>query len=272
MRIDDKIIVKNYKCFDSEGGGFDQILPINVLIGKNNSGKSSLLDLIGFLTHFDENFLNTGRDGNRAEVHIQHPLTDEDISKACQNYHPNIVPGESSYSYAKKFIDTKFTYLIDKVDKNSFVKIDTIIEYDIQKVVLPFMGCLADQLERPSLEKKNFCKITAERNIVPESVNTNMVIQSNGTGATNYVQRILLQSNMDKSLIENELLTELNKIIRPDIEFSRIFVQQLHDNSFEIYFEDLREIPIALSRMVSGVKTIFLVLLNLIIRPLIERK
>ena len=37
MIIDEKIIVKNYKCFDETGGGFDKIYPINVIIGKNNS-------------------------------------------------------------------------------------------------------------------------------------------------------------------------------------------------------------------------------------------
>ena len=37
---------RNYKCFKNEWAGFDEIKPINVIIGKNNSGKSSLLELI----------------------------------------------------------------------------------------------------------------------------------------------------------------------------------------------------------------------------------
>ena len=37
---------KNYKCFKDEFAGFDKIMPINVIIGKNNSGKSSLTDIL----------------------------------------------------------------------------------------------------------------------------------------------------------------------------------------------------------------------------------
>ena len=32
---------KNYKCFGEEPQGFDYLYPINLIIGKNNSGKSN---------------------------------------------------------------------------------------------------------------------------------------------------------------------------------------------------------------------------------------
>ena len=43
------IKINNYKCFvaDNEPQGFDFIKPINVIIGKNNSGKSKLLEVLG---------------------------------------------------------------------------------------------------------------------------------------------------------------------------------------------------------------------------------
>ena len=42
------IKVKNYKCFvsDNDCQGFDNIKPINIIIGKNNSGKSKLLEVM----------------------------------------------------------------------------------------------------------------------------------------------------------------------------------------------------------------------------------
>jgi len=40
--------IKNYKCFGDTAQGFNEIKPINIIIGKNNSGNSSLIDLIKF--------------------------------------------------------------------------------------------------------------------------------------------------------------------------------------------------------------------------------
>src|SRR5208282_6104269 len=36
---------RGHRCFKSEWVGFDSIKPINVLIGRNNTGKSHLIDL-----------------------------------------------------------------------------------------------------------------------------------------------------------------------------------------------------------------------------------
>ena len=45
---DVSIKVANYKCFGAEPQGFNYIMPINIIIGRNNSGKSSLLDTIKY--------------------------------------------------------------------------------------------------------------------------------------------------------------------------------------------------------------------------------
>ena len=44
--IVDSIFFKGHTCFKKEWSGFDVIKPINVIIGRNNSGKSHLLDLV----------------------------------------------------------------------------------------------------------------------------------------------------------------------------------------------------------------------------------
>ena len=41
--------VKGYKGFQDDFSGFDSIKPINIIIGRNNTGKSSLLDIIEHL-------------------------------------------------------------------------------------------------------------------------------------------------------------------------------------------------------------------------------
>lgn len=46
---DISIKISNYKCFGNTPQGFDIIKPVNILIGRNNSGKSSLLDLVNYV-------------------------------------------------------------------------------------------------------------------------------------------------------------------------------------------------------------------------------
>ena len=41
---------KEHECFKNEWSGFDDFKPINVIIGRNNTGKSQLLDLLERLT------------------------------------------------------------------------------------------------------------------------------------------------------------------------------------------------------------------------------
>ena len=42
----DSIHFKGHRCFKDEWAGFDAVKPLNVVIGRNNSGTSNLLDLI----------------------------------------------------------------------------------------------------------------------------------------------------------------------------------------------------------------------------------
>jgi len=274
MIIDNKITVKNYKCFDSTGGGFDRIMPINLIIGKNNSGKSSLLDLVNFIIKRDEGFLELGRDGTKAEVFVEHTVTKDEIPKAfLQNYSGGGING-NHFEYGKQFIGKRLTYKLGKQGEKLFSSIDAEYVPDARGN----FDSLAHILPKPFSEK-TYCHISAERDIVPEksqtsqiSDNTNISLSPNGSGATKTIQDIINHVNKDSRLIEEELLDELNTIINPDIDFTRILVQLKSNESWEVFFENAREKRIALSKMGSGVKTILLVLLNLIVRPVIENR
>jgi predicted ATP-dependent endonuclease of OLD family len=61
-------------------------------------------------------------------------------------------------------------------------------------------------------------------------------------------------------------------IVNPDIKFTRVLVQLNLNSKWELFFEDSEDNRIALSKMGSGVKTVLLVLLNLIVRPVFEAK
>ncbi len=266
--IKDRIIVKNYKCFDDTGGGFDQIYPINIIIGKNNSGKSSLIDLVQFIVNPNRAFIETGRDKSTSGVFITHNLTEDDIASAFRKRdRASRNPKENDFEYGKMFIDTGYVYSIDEGNNKKYLK----VEKDYLNVFLPHIESLLSRMQKPFINKV-FCNITAERDIVPEKRNKEMYFLPNGIGATNYVHQIISRKGKNFNIIEKELLEEINKIVKPDIEFTRILTQDDDNEIWELLFEDQEKKRIALSKMGSGLKTVLLVLLNLIVRPKIEEK
>ncbi|MCC7249338.1 MAG: AAA family ATPase, partial [Lysobacter sp.] len=47
--IIDSLKFRGHGCFVSEWAGFDRIKPVTLIIGRNNSGKSQLLDLVAMM-------------------------------------------------------------------------------------------------------------------------------------------------------------------------------------------------------------------------------
>ena len=268
MIIDSKITVKNYKCFDSSGGGFEKILPINLIIGKNNSGKSSLIDLISFIIETKKDFIEIGRDNASPEVLIEHKLIEQEISRTFPSgTSGGGIPGPNFFEYGKQFIGKIYTYKLEEKRKKTFINLDAEYVTHARKLIDSLVGVIKEPLSG-----KVFCNISAERDIIPEETNAEIVFTPNGSGATNVIQQIINRTNRDNRLIELELLSELNTIVNPDIRFTRILVQLRDNNHWEIYFEDANKKSIALSKMGSGIKTVLLVLLNLVVRPVIENK
>lgn len=71
-------------------------------------------------------------------------------------------------------------------------------------------------------------------------------------------------------MVKNLLREKLNQIIKPDIQFTDILPRHIGNGQWEIYFKDSSKGLIALSKMGSGIKTLLLVLLNLIVIPEIK--
>ncbi len=257
--IDDEILVQNYKCFGNEPQGFKRILPINIIIGKNNSGKSSLIDLIKYTIKPFPEFSQDQRNSGQANLHIRHKLTESEIAAY---FKPGTtgggIPNGDHYGFAKQFIGQKYYYTLGENNTRGFIG----TEFDCIPAAHEQMRQIAQIIESP-FNQKVFRHITAERDIVPEIATSSMEIQKNGIGSTNAVQLILNLVGQQYRLIEVELLKDLNDIVNPDIFLSRILVQINSSGLWEIYFEDSTSKRITLSNMGSGIKTILLVLLNL---------
>ena len=72
------LTVRNYKCFGSQPCGFPTILPLNIIVGRNNSGKSALLDVVSMACSGVKSTHDLLHDpGQSVEVFIEFTITDE---------------------------------------------------------------------------------------------------------------------------------------------------------------------------------------------------
>ena len=97
---------KYLKCFGDEGGGFDEIKPLNLIIGRNNSGKSTLLDMLQFAIEEKPSFEDEFHHGDKAPVIIcEDALTEVDIQRI---FKPGVsggwIPGNDHWQYGMKYI------------------------------------------------------------------------------------------------------------------------------------------------------------------------
>lgn len=267
----DKLTIKNYKCFDEEGATIENMQLINVIIGKNNSGKSSIIDVFKFITTGDRSFFANRRNGRGPGLELEHIINNEDLIKRffSQSQSGGGIPRTflNHQEYGLKLINSVAKYIIKEDNQKVFISSEKILP-DIAKSYLEkYIHNL-----KTVFDGKLFSHLSAERDIQQEKSLNNLNISTSGSGATNLIQTIINRDNYNSNLIEEILLEKLNKIIEPDIKFTRILVQQNENDYWEIYFESQDDGRVPLSKMGSGVKTILLVLILLYVKPQIESR
>lgn len=255
--------LKNYKSFGETIQGFDKIAPINIIIGRNNSGKSTLIDLVDFAIS-PRDISSNGHNGQAPAVYYTTTILNDVISMVFPSNTGGGVIGGNHYGYGKAWIGKPITIELGYDGQQVAHELEPVMHTEYvqrvaRKTTSPFKG-------------KVFKRILAERNIKPEQ-SAAPGLEPDGTGVSNLVQYFLHESTADQSLIEDKLLRALNKIFYPVTEFSRIQAKRLaQDGSWEIYLEEKQKGSIALSNSGSGLKTIFQVLAQTILIPSIEGK
>ena len=280
----ESIYFKGYSCFKKEWAGFDTIKPINVIIGRNNSGKSHLLDLVEALC--DGTFKDRGW-----QYKCRGVLDEESLrSVFLEKHRGSGLEGDHWNDHGRHFIDKPITW---EVDTNTW-------EGDLSGGIVSFDDFVLDSSDgkhstdarrssiRLVLLNANhqfngqlFRRLLAERDIKTEPQDVNLTLGPDGNGASNIVRRFILSANpqFPGEVIKQELLDALNSIFGNDGEFSEITVQ-VHDDGesegtngyWEIYLGENKKGLISLSKSGSGLKTILLVLLNLLVVPKIENR
>jgi putative ATP-dependent endonuclease of OLD family len=266
--------IKNYKCFVDEAG-YDEILRVNLLIGRNNSGKSALLDVIEIISKgaYDIDTANWRRN-SRSEVVFSSTISEAETTKTFpRNVSSGRIHGNHG-EYGEQFIGRAISWSISTkgVDQARLLTVDDVGIKPPLAETDDYPKRLANVMPIP-LAGKIFKRISAERDIVAEASEPNRIdVRSNGAGITNAIQCFVNLSNLPSNLVEQDLLAALNEIFACDANFNDI-VCQLHENgAWEIYLQEEHKGRIALSKSGSGLKTVITVLVHLILIPKIEKK
>jgi len=132
---------------------------------------------------------------------------------------------------------------------------------------------LLDSAQSP-LSGSNFRRLLADRDIQPEDPSNRLKLADNGQGATTILDLYLRSSKRPSDLIQHTLLNALNQIYGSDGTFTLIDTKH-HVEIDDPFLKDKREVflredskgLIPLSRSGSSLKTVILVLLNLLVIP-----
>ena len=192
----DSIHFKGHLCFQKEWAGFDTIKPINVIIGRNNSGKSHLLDLVETLCQG-----NPGGNDSHGWQYQCHGVLDEESLKSQfrEGTRSPDLGGDLWYSHGSHYVNVGITWEIDangrvpKVDfpdgfrppssgggstESRLLRIKEIAKYPTHQ-----------------LDGSSFRKLAADRDIKTEPSEKELTLGSDGTGATNIIRRFITSSS-----------------------------------------------------------------------------
>lgn len=258
-----KIDVLNYKCFSDIH--IDNIKPINIIIGKNNIGKSSVLDIVEGIYGSRTININT-------KIILTKEMDEDVISRVFQKSTSGGTIGGNHYEFGKKYIGQDITF-IRKSDSSNQIP-DDFEKYNPHLTInqIDYWSRVAHSIK---IDPKVTKRILAERNIFPEDNDDNMIVDSNGNGITRIITNFLNRSKYNENLVKNDLLQNLNKIMGDDANFTEIVTQQIDSaegTKWEIYLREEGKGRIPLSESGSGLKTILMVLVFTILIPNVEHK
>lgn len=248
---------KGYKAFSRDQyAEMENLSRVNVIIGKNNCGKTSLLEIIETIYN-DKLSIKPNKDVE--EIIVDVPFDDDMIRRIFSGL---AGIGPWTKSNLSQYVSGKlFPFSLNS--DNHFE-----IEEDLIKGLGSQITTTCNNLWYRKTDYR-FRKITAERNIYPEPEGKE-TLYSDGNGASNLIATFLNDSLHDESIIEDTFLNALNRIMQPESEFVSIRVQQVTYNNqrlWEVFLQEKGFQRVPLSKSGSGLKTIVLVLLNLLVIP-----
>lgn len=259
--------VANYKNIGDSFVGFDNIEKFNILIGRNNIGKSTLISILNKLNNI-----------SIAEPYEKKITMDIEFSIFLDNVPENVFPTSTSnsqignyFEYGETLLGKKLTFEFSRIDNEYHIKsIDSHMyqpygENELRATADELLSQLGHVSLSQFINQYKIIKLDADRNLLPEDDSTSLKIDTDGSGATNLIRTYLHNSGYDFNVVEKKILDALNRIVLPDEHFERIMCQEIISDDttkWEIHLVN-KNGRIPLSSSGSGLRTILLVLIKL---------
>jgi putative ATP-dependent endonuclease of the OLD family len=261
------LLFENYKSFGEGLVGFDSIAATNVIIGRNNSGKSALLDLVEWACAPGDFPRHLWHAGKAPRVKLRTTVTEHQVGAVFQRNTSGGPLRGNHWDIGKSLVGAEIEVEISGRDQPTLLKLHREIEGQLITGNINEQYQKLGSLTENPLKGKIFRRLSAERDIGPESVSGQLQIAKNGAGLTNTVAQILNRFEHPTSLVSQHVLAALNEIFTPDARFDSISVQQYGEGAWEIFLTERDKGTIALSHSGSGLKTILLVIGFFILLP-----
>ncbi|MFS9115860.1 ATP-dependent nuclease [Streptococcus infantis] len=262
--------IKNYKHIGDSYIGFDKLENLNILVGQNNIGKSTLLQSIEMLISEDVTNRELSTD---TMLEFGFCPTETEIKNAFRENTSGGEIGINHFTFGAKYINEYITFEyqpIRAIGKEQIVlsNLPGIPQTQITSYRrIDNFYFLANNYLNNNIRRLKLIKLSADRNLVPEIQNSNRIVSEDGTGATNLLRQYLNVANLPNEVVENDILNALNQIMKPENHFKRIMCQEIEttdgsNSKWEVQLvNENGKIPISNSG--SGLRTILLVLIKL---------
>jgi len=270
----ESIQFSGHRCFKGDWCGFEEIKAINVIIGRNNTGKSHLLDLV-------KSFSQEGKPLEGCKFRCVGRLSETVLMQQFPRHvSSGILRGNHWESHGAALVGARVRWTKNFNGRPTDLEFLDGFDYrspfgdDSTKERLTCVANAVSNAKHP-LANRKFRRVLADRDIRPEAAEVHLELGEDGSGATNIVRRFINTSNtaFPRELVQISLLEAMNQIFGQDGQFTEIQVKQHDEGSgeWEIYLGEPKKGLVALSNSGSGLKTVILVLLNLLVIPKIER-
>lgn len=260
--------IENFKSL-AEPSDWLEFGQVTLIVGRNNSGKSAILDALSACLDRQVNFNpEWHRHGAQAYFHVRRGLSEDDLRAVLSiNSSGGPIRG-NHWEYAKENI----------LPQTVAMKIDE--RRDLTWVDPPNFPNLLDSSESRLVQqvKDNFAfpkvkvmGIKAERNVNPEPILKPHPVKEDGSGLTNLVRAFLYDSSLPMEEVEVGLLSALNSVFRGEMQFQRIICRQDNGGPWEIFLESRLGKPIRLSQSGNSLKSVFIILAVILLNKKVEQ-